>query len=143
MLRGMSEQGQHSAKGTFDITREAEPPYDVADGISLGRMTIRKQLRGDLEGTSRVDMMTCGTAVKGSAGYVALERVTGTLHGRAGSFVLQHDAIMNRGVPSLSIIVVPDSGTGALTGLLGALIIEIKDGQHFYQLDYTLPLSPT
>jgi hypothetical protein len=84
-------------------------------------------------------MLTAGTAVKGSAGYVALEQVTGTLNGRKGSFVLQHSATMDRGVPHLSITVVPDSGTDQLTGLAGSMNIIITEGKHSYDFEYTLP----
>ena len=101
-------------------------------------MAIDKQFRGDLEGSSRGEMLTAGTAVKGSAGYVAIERVTGTLHGRSGSFVLQHNGIMARGAPQLTITVVPDSGTGDLTGLAGQMTVEIDEGAHSYGFEYTL-----
>jgi hypothetical protein len=87
-------------------------------------------------------MLAFSTDVKGSAGYVAMERVTGTLHGRTGSFVLQHNATMNRGVPQLSIMVVPDSGTGQLVGLTGTFDIQISAGKHSYTFDYTLPETP-
>jgi hypothetical protein len=105
-------------------------------------MSIDKQLHGDLEATSKGEMLAAGTAVKGSAGYVAIERVTGTLHGRSGSFVLQHHATMTRGAPQLDIIVVPDSGTGELTGLTGTMMITITDGKHFYQFEYALGGTP-
>jgi hypothetical protein len=84
-------------------------------------------------------MLAGGTAVKGSAGYVAIERVTGTLHGRSGSFMLQHLGTMNRGAPSLTVLVIPDSGTDELTGLSGTLTIDIVDGKHLYTMDYVLP----
>lgn len=86
-------------------------------------------------------MLTAGTEVKGSAGYVLIERVTGTLQGRKGTFILQHTGTMNRGTPSLSITVVPDSGTGELAGLAGKLNIEITEGKHLYNFEYTLPTS--
>jgi hypothetical protein len=101
-------------------------------------MAIDKQFRGDLEGSSRGEMLTAGTDVKGSAGYVAIERVTGPLHGRSGSFVLQHNGIMTRGAPQLAIAVVPDSGTGELAGLAGRMTIEIDEGAHSYGFEYTL-----
>ena len=104
-----------------------------------GRMSIDKQFHGDLEGTSAGEMLSAGTVTKGSAGYVAIERVGGTLAGREGTFVLQHSATMNRGVPSLSITVVPDSGTGDLAGLAGTMMIIIEDGKHSYEFEYTLP----
>ena len=105
----------------------------------MGRMTIDKQFHGDLEAASKGQMLSAMTEVKGSAGYVAMERVTGTLSGRSGSFVLQHSASMTRGAPQLSVTVVPDSGTGELAGLSGNLAIEIVDKKHFYSFDYTLP----
>ena len=110
-----------------------EPGSDL-----LGRMSIEKQFRGDLEGTSKGQMLTGGTAIKNSAGYVAIERVTGSLKGRKGSFILQHTGLMNRGAASLVITVVPDSGTDQLEGLKGTMTINIEAGKHSYQLDYTL-----
>jgi len=104
-------------------------------------MTIEKQIHGDLEATSKGQMLTAGTSVKGSAGYVAIERVSGTLHGRTGTFILQHTGTMNRGALQLSITVVPDSGTGQLTGLTGKMDIQITDGKHSYDFAYTLPES--
>jgi hypothetical protein len=105
-------------------------------------MSIDKQFHGDLEATSQGEMLMAGTEVKGSAGYVAMERVTGTLHGRAGAFTLQHSGTMTRGVPQLSVTVVPDSGTGQLVGLAGKMAIKIADGKHFYEFDYTLAEAP-
>ena len=108
----------------------------------LGRMSIDKQFHGDLEGTSRGQMLTAGTAVTGSAGYVAIEHVSGTLHGRGGTFVLQHSGTMTRGAPQLSITVVPDSGTGELVGLAGQMAIVIADGKHSYDFEYTIAETP-
>jgi hypothetical protein len=106
-------------------------------------MTLDKRFHGDLEGTSQGEMLAAMTAVKGSAGYVAIERVTGTLRGRKGTFALQHTGIMNRGTPSLTITVVPDSGTEQLTGLSGTMAIIITaDGKHSYEFDYTLADAP-
>jgi uncharacterized protein DUF3224 len=122
------------AAGNFDVKLVPQPDADPA----LSRMSIEKQFHGDLDAASQGQMLAAGTAVKGSAGYVAIEKVTGSLHGRTGSFVLQHNATMNRGTPSLTIAVVPDSGTGQLTGLTGAMNIVITDGKHFYEFDYTL-----
>lgn len=102
-------------------------------------MSIEKRFHGDLEATSQGEMIAVQSAVKGSAGYVALERVTGTLHGRSGSFVLQHSGTMTRGVPALTVTVVPDTGTDALTGITGTLDITIVDGNHTYTFDYELP----
>lgn len=124
------------ATGPFEV--KLTPQDDKLDP-TLARMIIDKQFHGDLEGTSKGTMLSAGTAVKGSAGYVAMEIVTGTLHGRSGTFVLQHNATMNRGVPSLSITVVPDSGTGQLTGLTGTMNIIIAEGKHSYDFSYTLP----
>jgi hypothetical protein len=105
-------------------------------------MSIDKQFHGDIEGTSKGQMLTAGTAVKGSAGYVAIERVSGTLRGRSGSFVLQHSGTMTRGAPQLSITVVPDSGTGQLVGLTGKMAINIADGKHSYDFEYALAENP-
>jgi hypothetical protein len=120
------------ASGTFEVKLAS-----LATDDTLGRMSIDKQFHGDLEGTSKGEMLTAGTTVKGSAGYVAIERVNGTLNGRRGTFVLQHSGIMTRGVPQLSITVVPDSGTGRLAGLAGKMAITIADGKHSYDLEYT------
>ena len=125
-------------KGRFDIKATPEPPYSVADGISLGRMAFAKQFHGELAATSTVDMIAARTPIPNSAGYVAIERVVGTLAGRAGTFVLQHNGVMTRGVQELSVTVVPDSGTGELTGLRGKMAIEIADGVHHYTFDYEL-----
>lgn len=105
-------------------------------------MSLDKQFHGDLEGTSKGEMLTAMTSVQGSAGYVAIERVSGTLHGRSGTFVLQHNATMTRGAPQLAIIVVPDSGTGQLAGLAGKMTINIADGKHSYEFEYTLAAAP-
>jgi hypothetical protein len=125
----------NSASGTFQVKLTAQP----SDGDArLGRLTIDKQFQGDLEATSKGEMLTGSTQVKGSAGYVAMELVTGKLNGRSGSFILQHTGTMDRGNPSLSVTVVPDSGTDELTGLTGKMAINIADGKHSYQLQYTL-----
>ena len=128
------------ASGTFEVKLTPQKPDNPeAEGANLGRMSIAKQFSGDLQATSQGEMLAAGTDVKGSAGYVALERVCGTLHGRAGTFVLQHSGTMTRGVPQLSVSVVPDSGTGALTGIAGAMTIRMADRDHFYEFEYTLP----
>jgi hypothetical protein len=126
------------ASGTFEVKLSPQAADNPAEGAPLGRMSIDKQFHGDLEGSSQGEMLTAGSSVKGSAGYVAIERVTGRLHGRSGTFVLQHNGIMNRGVPQLSIAVVPDSGTGDLAGLAGQMTIEITDGKHSYGFEYTI-----
>ena len=107
---------------------------------NLGRMSLDKIFEGDLVGAGTAEMLTATTPTRGSAGYVAIERVTGTLRGRSGSFVLQHSGIMNRGVQSLSIVVIPDSGAGDLIGLEGTLTIRIEQGKHFYAFEYSLPV---
>lgn len=130
------------ARGPFDVTLTPQTPPDPAEGSPLAHLSIDKRFHGDLEATSRGAMLSAGTAVPGSAGYVALERVTGTLHGRTGTFVLQHSATMTRGTPQLSITVVPDSGTGQLTGLGGRMSIDVSGGKHAYDLEFTLPGAP-
>jgi hypothetical protein len=129
------------ARGTFDVTLNPLPINEGAAGGTLGRMSVDKHYHGDLQGTGKGEMLSAGTDVKTSAGYVAVERVAGTLNGSAGTFVLQHSGTMNRGVGELVIAVVPDSATGQLTGLAGRLTIDIANGQHSYDFDYTLPGS--
>lgn len=130
------------ASGTFEV--KVLPQMDqhaggvIADSGTVGRMSLDKHFDGDLQATSRGQMLAVHGDIKGSAGYVAMERVIGTLHGRSGSFALQHSGTMTRGVPQLLITVVPDSGTGELIGLAGTLAINIVDGKHFYEFDYTL-----
>jgi len=127
-----------TAKGSFDVKGTPQPAAE-GDDPSFSRMRFDKQFHGDLEGTSRVQMLAAGTAVKDSGAYVALEKVSATCAGRKGTFVLQHSATMNRGLPSLLITVVPDSGTEQLTGISGRFSIDIRDGKHFYSFEYTLP----
>lgn len=127
------------ARGTFEVKLAPQPTAHDHAPAPLGRLSIDKEFRGDLTGTSKGEMLTAGTAVRESAGYVAIERVTGTLQGRRGSFVLQHSGTMNRGVPSLLITVVPDSGTDGLAGLTGTMTITIAEGKHSYEFEYTLP----
>jgi len=126
------------ANGTFDVKLEPQHPSDQAQAAKLGRMTIDKQFSGDLEAGSTGEMLAAMTGVEGSAGYVALERVTGTLHGRRGSFFLQHNGIMARGIQQLEIAVVPDSGTEELATLAGKMMILVEDGEHRYEFTYTL-----
>jgi hypothetical protein len=132
------------ASGPFDVKLiPQKPDSDVAQSANFGWMSIDKLFHGDLEATSKGEMIAAQTEVKGSAGYVAMERVTGTLKKeRKGSFVLQHSATMNRGVPELSITVVPDSGTDELIGLAGKMNIIIADGKHSYEFNYTLADKP-
>jgi hypothetical protein len=125
------------ATGTFTTTFEPLPSDDEA----IGRMRVHKTIEGDLSGTGRAEMMSVGTAVQGSGGYVAIDRITGVLHGRKGSFVLQHHGLMARGEGTLTVTVVPDSGTEELTGLTGAFDITNADGVHSYTFDYTLPTA--
>jgi hypothetical protein len=130
------------ATGTFEVKMDPQPPDEKAGGAAIGRMLLDKHFHGDLEAASRGTMLAAGTAVKGSAGYVAIELVTGTLHGHTGTFVLQHLGTMTRGVPQLSVTVVPDSGTGQLVGLAGKMSINIADGKHSYDFEYTLAETP-
>jgi hypothetical protein len=130
------------ARGTFEVRLSPLDVHAPDEGGLLGRMAIDKQFRGDLEATSRGEMLTGGLIAKGSAGYVAIERVEGTLHGREGTFVLQHSGTMTRGVPQLSVTVVPDSGTGALAGLAGRMAIAIDGGNHSYEFEYTIDEAP-
>lgn len=126
------------ASGTFDVKITPQAPQEGDSG--LARLLLDKQFHGDLEGTSKGFMLaSAGTVVKGSGGYVAMEKVTGTLKGRAGTFVLQHSGTMNRGTPTMSVTVVPDSGTGQLEGIAGAFTIKIDQGKHSYEFDFTLP----
>ncbi len=131
------------ASGTFEVKLNVQKADNTAaESAKLGRMSIEKQFHGDLEGTSAGEMLSVGTEVKGSAGYVAMERVNGTLHGRTGTFALQHSGTMTRGEPQLNVTVVPDSGTGELLGITGKLLINIVEKKHFYEFDYTLPETP-
>ena len=130
------------AKGTFKVDLKPLASDPGPDGSQLGRNSIDKVFEGDLAGTSRGEMLFALTATQGSAGYVAIERVTGALHGREGSFVLQHSGTMTRGARALRVTVVPDSGTGELAGLTGQMDIEIIDGQHHYRFDFDLPPAP-
>jgi hypothetical protein len=135
----MDGRTHRTASGTFEVMLTPQGPDPQFADPLLGRMAIDKQFQGDLHATSLGQMLSAGTASSGSAGYVAIERVEGTLDGRSGSFVLQHSATMDRGRPQLTITVVPDSGTGELTGIIGAMGIRNADGVHSYTFDYTLP----
>jgi hypothetical protein len=131
----MENMVTHTATGEFEVQIT---PIGAADAV-VGSMALSKTFRGDLAGTSTGQMLAVGTSVKGSAGYVAMERVTGTLGGRTGSFALQHSGTMDKGTPTLSVTVVPDSATDELTGLTGSMAIKIEGGKHFYTLQYSLP----
>ena len=127
------------AAGTFTVKMTPQTWSENSVDHNLGRFMIDKQYHGDLEGTGEGQMLSAGNGAPGSSGvYVAIERVTGSLHGRKGSFVLYHTGIMNKGVPTLAISVSPDSGTGELTGLGGTMNIIIADGKHSYEFSYTL-----
>jgi hypothetical protein len=127
----------HRASGTFDVILTPVSPYNGDDPL-LARMGIDKLFHGDLEATSKGEMLSAGSPVQGSAGYVAMEKVAGVLAGRAGTFVLQHSAMMTRGTPELSITVVPDSGTGELAGISGSMSVGIDAGKHSYGFDYSI-----
>jgi hypothetical protein len=126
------------AKGSFEVKLSPQPADGEHTDSPVGRMLIDKQFQGDLEAVSRGQMLGVRTAVEGSAGYVAMEQVAGTLNGRRGTFVLQHTGTMTRGALQLSVTVVPDSGTGELTGLAGKMEINLADGKHSYDFEYTL-----
>jgi hypothetical protein len=126
------------ASGTFEV--KLVPQTDDKSDSSLGRMTIDKQFHGDLEGTSKGQMLTGMTETKGSAAYVAIEKFSGTLKGHTGTFILQHMGTMNRGEPHLTVTVVPDSGTSQLAGLsIANFTLKIDEGKHSYEFDYTRP----
>lgn len=126
------------AVGTFEVTLTREAS-DTAPGSILERLTMAKRFEGDLSGSAEGEMLSVLTPVEGSAGYVAVERVTGTLDGRRGSFALQHSGIMGGDDQHHMVPVVPDSGTGDLTGIAGTMVIRIEGGVHRYELRYTLP----
>ncbi len=127
------------ASGPFEVKMTPQAPAEGVGDPSVGRMALDKRYQGGLEATSLGEMLAVRTDVAGSAGYVAMERVAGTLHGREGTFALQHSGTMNRGVPRLELTVVPDSGTGELAGLAGSMAIQVEGGKHSYDFEYTLP----
>jgi len=129
----------HTAQGTFEAKTAPLPPDDATAPTSINRYSLDKVYRGDLEGASAGEMMGAGNLAAGSAGYVAVEEVTGTLHGKRGSFALQHSSSMHAGSFDMNIRVVPGSGTGELEGIAGTLTIIIAGGNHSYSLEYTLP----
>ncbi|HUA88191.1 MAG TPA: DUF3224 domain-containing protein [Steroidobacteraceae bacterium] len=128
------------ATGSFDVkVTPQKPDTQVARAANLSRLTIDKRFHGDLEGISKGEMLALQTDTQGSAGYVALERVTGKLKGRSGAFVLQHSATMSRGEPESAITVVPDSGSGELRGISGRMnIVVAADGSHTYEFDFSI-----
>ena len=129
------------ASGSFEVSVQPLANAEVSSDPLLGRFLLTKKFSGDLDARARGHMLSAGTPVKGSAGYVAIDHVAGSLDGRKGSFVLQHSGSMKRGVPTLSVMVVPDSGTDELTGLTGTLSINIVEGKHFYDFLYSFPAS--
>lgn len=129
------------AKGSFEVKLAQQTSEHLPTDQGLARMSLDKEFHGDLEATSRGEMLSAGSSVPGSAGYVAIEKVIGTLHGLTGTFVLQHSGTMTRGAPRLEVTVVPDSGTDELAGLSGAMSIDITDGKHLYELEYSIESS--
>jgi hypothetical protein len=129
-------------RGSFDVKLTPHAPADPSGAWEPGRMAIDKHFHGALQATSQGTMLAVRTEEEGSAGYVAIERVTGTLDGREGSFVLQHSGIMDRGAKQLAITVVPGSGTGALAGLRGTMDIIITDAGHEYDFEYSIESPP-
>jgi len=130
------ELPMHHAHGTFNVK---VAPLSPASVESIARYSLDKELHGDIEGTSKGEMMSAGDPKSGNAGYVAMEVITGTIGGKHGSFALQHSSTMTAGLPAMDIKVVPGSGTGELKGIAGTFVIRIENGQHFYDFDYTLP----
>jgi len=131
----------HHATGTFEVKISPIDPAFKFDDNPIGRMSLDKQFHGDLEAVSKGEMLSGGTPAKGVGGYVAMERVSGSLHGRTGTFLLMHNGTMENGAYHLNVIVVPGSATAQLAGLSGSMQIIIKDGQHSYDFSYTLPSS--
>ena len=127
-----------TARGSFDVNMESEPPFLERDGITLNRNVVRKQFSGDVVGASEAQMLAAFTGTPGSAGYVAIEHFTGSVNGKSGSFVLQHNGVMDKGDARLTVTIVPDSGTGELAGISGTMTIDNDEGQHSYVLDCEL-----
>jgi hypothetical protein len=127
------------ANGAFDVKISPLTLSEQSADPKLGRMAIEKQYHGDLEAAAKGEMLTAQSEMKDSGVYVAVERVTGTLNGKRGSFAMYHSGIMNRGKPELTITVVPDSGTEELQGLTGTMNIKIDNGKHSYDFEYSLP----
>lgn len=142
MTEASSSAATAQASGPFDVKITPQPTWEGVADLAIGRMSIDKQYHGDLEAFGKGEMLTAGTEVKGSAAYVAIERVSGTLHGRAGTFALHHRGIMTRGDGQLAISIVPDSGTGELAGVTGEMTITIANGKHSYALEYRLTEDP-
>jgi hypothetical protein len=138
LLRKDPVMSRH-AEGTFDVKTTPLAADDATMGTLIGRYSLMKQYHGDLDAASKGEMLGAGEPSSGNAGYVAIEQVTGTLHGHTGSFALQHIGAMEHGSYKLSVAVVPGSGTAQLTGLAGTLAITVANGKHSYNFDYTLP----
>ena len=135
----MSNSQQLQTTGAFEVVLNPLDPYaSGTNEMNIGRMSIEKKFQGGIEGSSRGEMLSVRTPTEGSAGYVALEQVTGAIDGRTGSFVLQHFGVMSKEQHRLTLEVVPDSGTGELTGLSGTMTIDAKNGDHSYQFTYAL-----
>jgi hypothetical protein len=126
------------AQGPFEVKLKPQPATEGVGDPCICLMSIDKQFQGDLDAVSKGEMLAVRTAIDGSAGYVAMERVTGTIQGRQGSFALQHFGVMTRGTPELKVTVVADSGTGELVGIAGTMKINIDGGKHSYDFEYTL-----
>jgi hypothetical protein len=141
LLRKAPVMTRH-AEGPFDVKVTPLPPDDATTGTAIGRYSLDKHFHGDLEAASKGEMLAAGDQAKGTAGYVAIEQVTGTLQGHSGSFALQHLGTMDQGKYQLSVTVVPGSGTGELVGIAGTMTILIANGKHSYTFEYTLPESP-
>jgi hypothetical protein len=131
------------AAGPFDVKTTPLAGDDATAGTLIGRYALTKQFHGDLEAASKGEMLATGDPASGNAGYVAIEQITGTLHGRAGTFSLQHIGVMDHGNLKLSVTVVPGSGSGELTGISGSMTILNNSGKHSYEFEYTLPESPS
>ncbi len=127
-----------TARGTFEVNMEPEPPFLEQDGVTLNRNVVRKEFSGDMVGSSEAQMLAAFTGTPGSAGYVAIEHFKGTVAGRSGSFVLQHNGVMDKGDAKLMVTIVPDSGTGELVGISGTMELDNNEGQHSYVLEYEI-----
>ena len=125
-----------TARGVFEVVMEGEPPFLEQDGLTLNRVVVRKEFSGGMVGASEAQMLAAFTATPGSAGYVAMERFTGSVDGKPGSFVLQHSGVMSKGDAQLTVTIVPDSGAGALAGIAGSMEIDVEEGRHSYALHY-------
>lgn len=138
------ESSMHHATGTFEVKMQPQGEVGPAgsDGNTLGRMSLDKTFSGDLVGSGSGEMLAARSSVPTSAAYVAIERVTGSLDGKAGTFVLVHRGVMHGDTQQLEVLIAPDSGTGALAGIAGKLGIRVEGGKHYYDLDYTLPDAP-